>query len=149
MLARYLIPCFYRASCVRWRTLTSISDSFYYSSSDTYDDAGVFSTYDMAFADTIILPLLSTDSMTLRSTGSAYSRAEKTREILSIPRIGERLDVCVNHGHKGAKINCGVCWKCCRIELTLEAFGALRQFEPVFDLARLIHPNRFVKVACA
>ncbi|WGV15948.1 hypothetical protein [Fuscovulum ytuae] len=114
--------------------LTSISGMFYYSSTDTYDDSGVFPTYDMAYADTIILPLLSTDAITLRSTGSAYSRAEKTREILDIPQIGERLDVCVHHGHAGTKINCGVCWKCCRTELTLEAFGALDKFEPVFDL---------------
>lgn len=114
--------------------LTSISDTFYYSSADTYDYAGVFPTYSMAYADTIILPLLSNDSMTLRSTGSAYSRAEKTQEILTIPRIGERLDVCVNHRHEGEKINCGTCWKCCRTELTLEAFGVLDQFEPVFDL---------------
>lgn len=114
--------------------LASIAGTFYYSSTDTYDDAGVFPTYDMAYADTIILPLLSTDSITLRSSGSAYSRAEKTRAILSIPQIGERLDVCVNHEHAGTKINCGVCWKCCRTELTLEAFGALDEFEPVFDL---------------
>lgn len=114
--------------------LTSIANTYYYSSADTYDYAGVFPTDDMAYADTIILPLLSTVSMTLRSTGSAFTRAEKTREILSIPGIGERLDVCVAHNHKGEKINCGACWKCSRTLLTLEAFQALDQFEHAFDL---------------
>ena len=115
--------------------LSGIGDTFYYSSTDTYLDSGVFPTYDMAYADTIILPLLSSDSMTLRSTGSSFSRGEKTRQIMSIPKIGERLDVCVNHKYDGSKINCGGCWKCLRTELTLEAFGALDQFEPSFDLS--------------
>lgn len=114
--------------------LTSVSDNFYYSSSNTYDHAGVFKTNAMGYADSIILPLLSTDSMSLRSTGSTCTRAEKIREILSIPSIGERLDVCVNHNHKGSSINCGFCWKCCRTELVLETLNVLDQFEPAFDL---------------
>ena len=111
-----------------------VTDTFYYSSTDTYLDAGVFPTYDMAYADSILLPLLSSDAMHLRSSGSCFTRGAKTEGILNIPRIGEHLDVCVNHGHQSSKINCGRCWKCMRTELTLEAFGALAQFEPVFDL---------------
>ena len=42
--------------------------------------------------------------------------------------------MCVSSYHSGTKINCGACWKCLRTELTLEAFDALSQFEPVFDL---------------
>lgn len=114
--------------------LSPICDTFYYSSADTYASSGVFPTYSMAYADTILLPLLSSDAIVLRSTGSAFTRAEKTRAILDIPRIGERLDVCADHRHTGSKVNCGRCWKCLRTELTLEAFGVLRQFEPSFDL---------------
>ncbi|MDJ0860577.1 MAG: hypothetical protein QNJ03_15925, partial [Dinoroseobacter sp.] len=105
--------------------LSSICDTFYYSSTDTYTEAGVFPTYDMAYADTILLSLLSSDAIALRSTGSAFSRAEKTHEILEVPDIGENLDVCVNHRHAGPKINCGYCWKCLRTEVTLEVFDAL------------------------
>jgi hypothetical protein len=115
--------------------LAPVADTFYYSSADTYLDAGVFYTDDMAYADSILLPLLSSDAMQLRSTGSCFTRGEKTKEILDVPRIGERLDVCVDHSHRSSKINCGCCWKCMRTELTLEAFGALAQFEPVFDLS--------------
>ncbi len=114
--------------------LVPIADTFYYSSAYTYSHAGVFPSSKIAYSDTITLPLLSSDAITLRSTGSVFSRAEKTREIIDIPRIGERLDVCVYHRHGGAKINCGHCWKCLRTELTLEVFDALSQFEPVFDL---------------
>lgn len=114
--------------------LAPVADTFYYASSDTYLDAGVFPTYDVAYADSILLPLLSNDVMQLQSSGSRFTRGEKTKKILDVPKIGERLDVCVNHGHQSSKINCGRCWKCMRTELTLEAFGALAQFEPVFDL---------------
>ncbi len=129
--------------------LTSIADTFYYSSGLTYSHAGVFATDDMAHADTIILPLLSTATMALRSTGSAVTRAEKTREICEIPRIGERLDVCFNHWSGRAKINCGVCEKCCRTLLTLEVFGLLQEFEASFDLdAYKKRRSRFLHKIC-
>lgn len=114
--------------------LTPVVDTFYYSSAHTYQEAGVFPCKDAAHADTIILPLLSSDAIQLRSSGSLFTRGEKTKAILDIDRIGEQLDVCVRHERIGQKINCGRCWKCLRTALTLEAFGVLRQFEPVFDL---------------
>ncbi len=114
--------------------LTSITGNFYYSSTDRYTTTGIFPTHTMAYADPVLLPLLSSDAITLRSTGSTVTRAEKTKEIISIPRIGERLDVCINHAHRGTKINCGSCPKCMRTELTLEALGELDRFSSVFDL---------------
>lgn len=121
--------------------LTGLADQFYYSSSYTYVDAGVFKSDGMGYADTIILPLMSSEAITLASSASAFTRAEKTREIAGITGIKGRLDVCVNHGHGGEKINCGSCWKCLRTEITLEAFGSLRDFEDVFHL-EAYHANR-------
>ena len=114
--------------------LTPVVDTFYYSSADTYLHAGVFPSKTSAHTDTIVLPLLSNDAIQLRSSGSLFTRGEKTKAILDIDRIGEQLDVCVRHERAGSKINCGRCWKCLRTALTLEAFGTLKQFEPVFDL---------------
>ena len=126
--------------------LTHIADIFLYSSADTYAECGVFPTFDMAYADVVILPLLSNDAMTLKSSGSAFTRAEKTQEILRIPGIQQKLDICVNHEHGGMTINCGFCWKCMRTELTLEAFGCLNEFSGVFDLKKYrAHRTRYIQ----
>lgn len=114
--------------------LTSVAETFHYASSETFVDAGIFPNKSASYADSIILPLLSSDAIQLRSSGSSVTRGEKTRQILDIDRIGESLDVCVRSDWAARKLNCGRCWKCLRTALTLEAFDALQQFEPVFDL---------------
>ena len=113
---------------------TPIADTFYYSASEAYGDFGVFEADAMGYADPILLPLLSSDAMDLKSSGAGASRAEKTREIIDIPGVGNRLDICVRSSYKGPKINCGTCWKCIRTGLVLEALGALEKFENCFDI---------------
>lgn len=115
--------------------LTSLCDTFHYASTNTYRAAGVFPTYDMESADTILLPLLSTDAMRLFSSGSTKTRAEKTRAIVDIPGVEKRLDVCVHdRPDDTSPLNCGRCMKCQRTAVTLEALGVLDRFAPVFDM---------------
>lgn len=108
---------------------------YLYSSTVHYGEARVEPTYDMGFADTIGLSLLSTETMTCQSSGSQRQRFEKTAIVASYPPTYAALDVCVAPVI-AEKTNCSKCWKCMRTELTLEVLGMLDRYEGVFNLNR-------------
>lgn len=102
---------------------------YLYASSVPWGDTTVAATYDLAFADPVLLPLLSTRFLSLRSSGSDMNRVAKTALIAEIPHTYERLDVCVESTDGS---NCSECWKCQRTMLTLELLGLLDRYHAVF-----------------
>ncbi len=107
---------------------------FLYASAYAYPDAFVGPSYDMAYSDTVTLPLLSTESLDAFSVGSEYTRVEKTLRVAELPDSHATLDVCANAQYAGGYANCSTCWKCLRTLATLEIAGRLERYTASFDL---------------
>jgi hypothetical protein len=103
---------------------------YLYASTHRYEECNVRGAGWMSSLDPAALHLLSTEMTECVSTGSQYSRVEKTARISDIPITHRYLDVCVSE-RAG---NCSRCWKCCRTMLTLEMLGKLDRYSGVFDL---------------
>ena len=86
----------------------------------------------MTHSDLIALPLLSTESVDMVSTGSEYNRVEKTIQVAKIEESYDSLDVCIHPGSAG---NCSKCAKCLRTLLTLDIAGLTEKYSSVFDLS--------------
>lgn len=106
---------------------------YLYASSMPFDAVTVSAKYDLSFADPILLPLLSSGSVTLQSSGSDMDRATKTALVAEIPDTYARLDVCVESTDG---TNCSECWKCHRTMLTLELLGVLDRYSEIFTTPR-------------
>ena len=105
---------------------------FLYASTYARADAFVGATYDMAYSDTVAVPLLSTESLDAVSTGSEHTRVEKTLQVADLPTSYRALDVCARGDAAG---NCSTCAKCMRTLLTLEIAGVVERYAAAFDLA--------------
>ncbi len=88
--------------------------------------------------DTLLLPLLSTESTTIHSAVSNLKRTERTLFISEFPLTYKHLDVCTNPNASSNKNNCSVCSKCMRTQLTLDLYGRLSLYEPVFHLGKYL-----------
>ena len=106
---------------------------FLYASAYNYTDIRVGPNTTMAHGDPLSLPLLSTDTLDLASTGSERTRVEKTIQLAEFPITHDTLDVCLKETVQG---NCSMCSKCLRTQLTLELAGLLGRYEKSFDLAK-------------
>lgn len=113
--------------------LSSGIHRYLYASSMPFDVVTVSAKYDLSFADPILLPLLSSGSVTLQSSGSDMDRATKTALVAEIPDTYASLDVCVDSTDG---TNCSECWKCLRTILTLELLGVLDRYGGVFTTPR-------------
>ena len=98
-----------------------------YASGFTYADVRMPDHGEISRIDTVLLPLLSTGSVTLEPANAALTRVQKTLAIADRP---ERrwLDVCVAPDEDVT--NCSRCWKCMRTMLTLDIAGRLDEFCP-------------------
>jgi hypothetical protein len=117
---------------------------YYYASTYRYRDCFVGpDAYDMAFADPFAVHLLSTETLDCVSTGSQWTRVEKTARVAEVPGAARWLNVCTNVEAGGR--NCSTCTKCARTLLTLEMLGLLDRFAGAFDLDAWARTrNRFV-----
>ncbi len=106
---------------------------YLYASSVPYDRVAVNARVDVGYADPILLPLVSTRSVTLRSSGSDMDRAAKAALIAELPPTYERLDVCTESTDG---TNCSECPKCQRTMLTLELIGVFDRYRTVFRAPR-------------
>ncbi len=106
---------------------------FFYSSAVHYSEGSVRKTYDSGYADSVLLPLLSTESIDCISSGSQHTRLGKTEIVSMFIPSRKSLDVCVAPTNL-EYINCGKCWKCCRTELSLDISGKLQYYSGVFPL---------------
>lgn len=84
--------------------------------------------------DSVVMPLLSPDSLEILCDGSQYSRTEKTEKIALNSFAQKYLNVCVTDNFIEAK-NCSICSKCKRTMFALETAGVLEDFGNVFDLS--------------
>lgn len=120
-------------------------DRFLYSSSFKYDECFVGPSYDMGYSEPFGLHLLSTDLMSCMSSGSEYSRLQKTINIADFEPTTRYLDICIEPMRASGPQNCSRCWKCARALLTFEALGVLERYEDVFDLDQFrAHRDRYI-----
>lgn len=107
---------------------------FMYASGHKVTDVFVGESQDMAFTDTISLPLLSTEALDAFSVGGQYTRVEKTMIVAELPISYNTLDVCVNADHIPPPVNCATCFKCLRTLLTLDFAGVVDRYSEAFNL---------------
>ncbi len=113
--------------------IKSIVRSYLYSSTYGYDGVNGRPTNDMATADPILLPQLSTPAFRLLSAGSGQRRIDKTVAYIADPIHVENFDICTRPT-VSTMTNCGTCAKCGRFLLVAEFEGALNRFAECFDL---------------
>ncbi len=115
---------------------------FLYASTFSYGQTFIGQTYDIAYSDPIILPLLSSDALDCISVGCEYTRVEKTKEVAKIKESYHRLNICIRDDKAE---NCSLCWKCMRTLLTLEMLDCLHLYKNVFDISAYFNQrNRFI-----
>ena len=120
---------------------------YLYSSTYHYREIFIGKSYDIAYSDPILLPMISSDGFEVLSVGGQYTRVEKTLRVADIKDAQISLDVCVK-SRDGT--NCSHCWKCMRTQLTLEIAGSLEKFSEVFDLNEYRkHRNRYIAATLA
>jgi hypothetical protein len=117
--------------------------SYYlYSSGVPYRDVGISvlgngTSKDTAYIDPILLPLLSSERLTILSALPTASRGEKTKLVAKNAVAQAMLVVCApNRLIKvgDSTYNCSRCSKCVRTLATLEALGELDHFDHVFQV---------------
>jgi len=86
-------------------------------------------TKDSAYYDLLSLNCFSTRQLRFYCEGGALGRAEKTAAIVDFPLVQQNLHVCHRRGY-----NCGICKKCRRTMLTIDALGKLDEFSDVFPV---------------
>lgn len=125
--------CHTYLNCSAAIAMDGMFSKYYYASTFNYADINVTQTSDIAHAEPIVLPLISTENIRFFSTGSEIPRTKKTEHITSMPLTREFLEVCPKH--PADRLNCSSCYKCLRTMLTLDILGQLDSYTGVFDVA--------------
>lgn len=94
-------------------------EKFYVPASHTYTDLIPWGT------DPRTDHLLSSESLEVIHDGAAYTRVEKTEVLSRWPETYDKLKVC---SPGDSTLNCCQCEKCLRTMVTLDMFGALRNY---------------------
>lgn len=84
---------------------------------------------DSAHYDLLTLQCFSNSGIRIFSEGGEKSRLDKTRDIVDFKPAQKYLHVCTDKPY-----NCGVCSKCMRTLVSLDAIGKLNNFTEVFDI---------------
>jgi len=118
-------------SCIL--NLQKLIKTYYYASTFRFDYLN-FDKKHFGRWDSLIINSLSTESINFVSAMSQLNRVEKTKFISEYSQSYDFLDVCVNSSEAKDKINCSVCNKCMRTQLTLDAIGELDKYRKVFHV---------------
>ena len=113
--------------------LQSHISTYLYSSGVPYGDTS-FREGDIAYLDPILIPLLSTESLTFLSVGGEHRRSSKTRIVSETPESYSTLYVCLRGASQHSSTNCSACSKCLRTIVTLDLLGVLDRYRSVFDM---------------
>ena len=125
--------------------LKKLFKRYYYASSFPIDRFKLTNT-SMSFFDSLLLPMLSSPSLSFYVVDLGKSRTEKTSFISDDPFVQHSLYVCwkdiISNGNpllmgelsKVPYLNCTRCDKCLRTVLTLDILGVLDKFSALFDL---------------
>jgi hypothetical protein len=105
---------------------------YFYASGVSYRDTHISSSYSIAHADPLALPLLATETFRPIPTGSQYSRIQKTAKVAELPVARKWINVCVDPEAEGR--NCSQCYKCCQTLMALELLNRIQEFGQSFDL---------------
>ncbi len=126
-------------------SLQRLFGEYLYASGLRFEDCFVGPAHDTAYSDPFAVPLLSTETTECISSGSQYSRVQKTLRVSEVELSYRYLDVCTGRRGQG---NCGVCWKCARTLLTLDLLDKTALYQRVFpiDRYRAAHRRCIAKV---
>lgn len=102
---------------------------YYYSSTYSLFDFGLSIDDDCAHHDLLLTDIFSYAGTRIISVGSELNRIDKVKEISKFPLSYKYLNVCIADIH-----NDGVCFKCIRTLLELDAIGAIDNYSAVFDV---------------
>ncbi|MGL4866634.1 MAG: hypothetical protein ACRC4T_26365 [Cetobacterium sp.] len=117
--------------------LQSLFKSYYYASAYRFENFHLENSNDIGTYDTLLLPLLSTETTIFYSSVSQYTRVERTDIVSNFKESYNHLNVCVAPlSEDGTVKNCSICFKCLRTELTLDLLGKLRLYKNVFSLEK-------------
>ena len=106
-------------------------------SSNVYAETKIEPGMDMSKIEAVLLPMLGTERLDCILAGAQTTRTEKTARIADMPATYEYLDVCITpEDAPEGYMNCSVCGKCLRTQLTLDALGKLKEYGGVFVLER-------------
>ena len=107
-----------------WRT-------YYYGSGYAFKDFTLESNFskDPAYYDLLLLDCFSTAGLRLISDGGEGDRNDKIEFLADNPIAQKYLHACIRTDH-----NCGVCEKCLRTLLAIDAANKLDNFREVFDI---------------
>ncbi len=115
-------------NCIAVLIFQKLFSRYYYSSATTISEFKL--DYKLAAKyDIFTLSMLSTEDTEFYSSGSTFTRVEKTRLISEYVPSYKFLNVCVYE-----KDNCTICYKCKRTLLTLDFLGVLDKYRESFDL---------------
>lgn len=84
---------------------------------------------DPAHFELFLLNCFSTSHIKIIPEGSEYNRNDKIKFIADFPIARKNLHVCIRK-----EFNCGVCSKCLRTLLAIDALNMLDDFREVFDI---------------
>lgn len=116
--------------------------NFLYSSSFPKSEMKIKPWPDLAIANPILLPLISTPNVEVIDVGSEYTRIQKTYRVSKIEYSYDFLDICIGKKHlKSDFYNCSQCYKCMRALVTFEKIGVLEKYNKLFDL-NLYYQNK-------
>jgi hypothetical protein len=111
-------------------SLQKLFSTYYYASAGySYNEFSLKDKFCPGTYEIWSLPLFSTPFLRIYGAGEAVDRMDKLNAIVDNVYAQRYLNVCV----EGEK-NCGVCEKCVRTMLELDALGSLDKFGNVFDI---------------
>ena len=114
-------------------TISPCLETYYYSSGYSYNKftltSNIQGVLDCAHYDLLLMFCASIGEIKFYSSGGDKSRLEKTRALLDYEPAQKYLNVCVNEVE-----NDGICFKCIRTLLTIDALGGIDKFSKVFDV---------------
>lgn len=119
------------SSCFAILALQKLYSVYYYASSDSILDFSVYNNdvKPSGYYDILSLNCFSTEKSRIYSEGANLSRLEKTVRVVAYRPSYDYLNVCIKTSE-----NCGLCEKCARTLLSLDALGALDLYRSVFDI---------------
>lgn len=104
---------------------------YYYAGTYPFDEFSLKNNLyiDPAHFELFLLNCFSTSQLKIVPEGSEYSRNDKINFIANYEVAKKNLHVCT-----AKEINCGVCEKCLRTLLAIDALGRLDDFREAFDI---------------
>ena len=119
------------SSCFAIYILQKLYNVYYYASGVSFLEFNLKDNErkDVAYYDLLLLSMLSTRDIKIHSEGAPLTRFEKTQRVVDYPPSYTYLNVCTQDAH-----NCGLCEKCIRTLVSLDALGKLELYNKVFNI---------------